>query len=422
MLVALVKVILALSLIAAFRFVLRFKPRFDAFFKGRSDVWLAFMWVSLRLVPFLGLYTILNFKATSDLIGFYNGAVAAEQGLIPYRDFVTVYAPFYSYLTAIPIQFWNDPRAIIILMMVVEGLAVWLTYRLYRLTLTTVLLYLLLPATLLLCVIGGQEDVWMWAFGLLTIPLIQRNRILSAGIVLGLAMVATKALFVLFVPIIFFWVDNKVKLLVGMLLVGGPVLAWLYTVGDWTFLMPIQLTQDPLAPNLRSVLHPILGVLLDRFPLRLFNYMALISVVIISVSTVLRWKKAGLPYPAMLARAWVLVYTLIMFLVPSAYAVYAFGFMLPIVAGGLPIWQRGRPLTVLLLFNLLTTVQPTAWWRLGQRSYFFSDLTSPLFLLEYTMQLGIIGCLLYFVVTIWSTTQPLAQSVAGPGARPRQAY
>ncbi|MBC8153630.1 MAG: hypothetical protein H7Z72_12030 [Bacteroidetes bacterium] len=401
MLILIVKIILSAGLLATFGLVLRFRSRFDAFFVNKGSLWLGLMWVALRLVPFLTLYVLLGFKTTSDLVGFYNGAVAASQGLMPYRDFITVYAPFYSYLTAIPILIWYDARSIVVFMMVIEGLALWGTYRLYRLSLTTVLLYLLLPATLLFCVVGGQEDIWMWGFGLLTIPLVRHQRILAVGVVLGLALVLTKALFVLFVPVIFFWVNKKIHLLAGMVIIGVPVLAWLYGVSEWAFLMPMQLTQDPLAPNLRSVLHPFLGDLIDRLPLRAYNYTALASVMILSTVFVWRWKTAGIAYLSMLARAWVLVYALIMLLVPSAYAVYAFGFMLPLLAGGIPNWQRGRSLAVLVLFNFLAAIQPTTWWRLGRRTYALIDLASPRFLLEYTMQLGITASLIYFIVALW---------------------
>lgn len=412
MLIFFTKVALAAGLLATFGLVLRFRSRFDTFFADKGVGWLGLLWVALRLVPFLIVYLVVGFKATSDLIGFYNGAVSASQGAVPYRDFVSVYAPFFCYITAIPIQLWHDARAIIVFMMVMEGLILWGTYRLYRLSLTTVLLYLLLPATLMFSVLGGQEDVWMWGFALLTVPLLRRNHTLAAGVVLGLALVATKALFVVFVPTIFFWVNRRFRLAIGTLAVGVPVLVWIYSVGEWAFLMPMQLTQDPLAPNIRSVLHPFLGDLLDQLPLKLYNYAALLAICLISTVLMLRWKEAQISYHSMVVRAWVLVYALIMLLVPSAYAVYAFGFMLPLVAGGLSQWQRGRPLAVLLVFNFLAVIQPTAWWRMGARTYVLTDLASPQFLLEYLMQLGIVASLVYFVVALW----PVAVTV--PADRP----
>jgi hypothetical protein len=403
MLVLVVKLTLAALLTLAVGAVVRERERVHAFFVGKRDGWVVLLWVLLRLVPFGLLYGLAGYAATSDLTGFYNGAVAARQGLVPYRDFVTVYAPLYAYLTALPTLLWDDARSIILLMMLVEGLILWGTYRLYRLPLFTVLLYLLLPAALMNCVIGGQEDIWMWGFGLLTVAAMQhRERAFAAGLVLGLALVVTKALFVLLVPVVFFWVSGKVRLVAGMLAVGLPVLAVLFYLGGWSFLMPVQLAQEPLSPNLWSVLHPVLGDFFDKIPPKLFNYAALLGVVGVSTAAVFRWKQRGLSYAAMLLRAWVLVFSLIMLLVPSAYAVYGFAFALPLVAGGLPGYASGRPLFFLLLFNFLSVLQPSAWWRLGQPFYQFSDLTTLSFLLEYAMQVGIVGCLLYFVGWLWS--------------------
>ncbi len=400
-----IKLILALGLTGGVWLTLTFRERIDFFFREKPDAWFLVLWLGLRLLPFLVLYLALGYEATSDLRGFYNGAVAARQGLLPYRDFVTVYAPFYAYLTAIPTLLWDDPRAIIVLMMLVEGLVLWGTYRLYQLSLRTVLTYLLLPAALMNCVIGGQEDVWMWGFGLLSVLTIRRNKIFTTGAVLGLALLVTKALFVLLVPIIFFWVKDKIRLVAGMLVVGLPVLAGLFYLGGWSFLMPVQLAQDPLSPNLWSVLHPLLGSVFDQIPPKLFNYAGLLGTVGVSMAFTFRWKKAGLTFEAILLRAWVLVFGLIMLLVPSAYAVYGFAFMLPLVAGGLPGWDAGKPLAFVLLFNLLSVLQPTAWWRLGQRFYHVSDFTNPAYLLEYAMQVGIVASLLYFVGRLYRMNQ-----------------
>lgn len=400
-----IKLIMALGLTGAVWLTLNFWERVDFFFRGKAEIWILILWLGLRLLPFVALYLVLGYEATSDLRGFYNGAVAARQGLLPYRDFITVYAPFYAYFTALPTLLWDDPRAIILLMMVVEGIVLWGTYRLYRLSLRTVLIYLLMPAALMNCVIGGQEDVWMWGFGLLSVLTLRRGNALATGAALGLALLVTKALFVLLVPVIFFWVKDKIRLVAGMLVVGLPVLAGLFYRGGWSFLMPVQLAQDPLSPNLWSVLHPVFGSYLDQIPPKLFNYTALLGTIGVSTAFTFRWKKAGLTFEAMLSRAWVLVFCLIMLLVPSAYAVYGFAFMLPLVAGGLPGWDVGKPLAFVLLFNLLSVLQPTAWWRLGQRFYVVSDFINPAYLLEYAMQVGIVASLLYFVGQLYRTSR-----------------
>lgn len=405
MTVIVVKLVLTLGLLALFGLAWSRRPVLDAFFANRPAGWLVGGWALLRLLPFGVLYGLLNYAATSDLRGFYNGAVAARQGELVYRDFVSVYAPLYAYLTALPTLLWDDARSLIVLMIGVEGLILWGTYRLYRLTPSTVLLYLLLPASLLFCVVGGQEDIWLWGFGLLTIRALQQRTKseLWMGIALGLGLVITKALFVLFVPLVFWWVRDKVRFVAGMLLVGVPVLAYLFAVSGLAFLMPVQLAQEPLSPNLWSVLHPFVGQWFRQIPPIVLNFTMLAVLLGITSAYALRWRRqyadqsAG--YASMIGRGWVVVFCLIMLLLPSAYAVYAFGWMLPLLT--VPEWQQRRPLLIILLFNALVAVQPSLWWRLGMPYYTLADLENMRYLGEYVLQVGIVGCLLYTLVWLW---------------------
>lgn len=418
MIVIVVKLGLTVGLLALFGLVWIRRPAVDAFLANQPAGWLVGLWALLRLLPFAVLYGLLNYAATSDLRGFYNGAVAARQGELVYRDFISVYAPLYAYITALPTLLWDDARSLIAFMIGVEGLILWATYRLYRLSPSTVLLYLLLPASLLFCVVGGQEDIWMWGFALLTIKAVQERTKpeLWMGVALGLGLVITKALFVLFVPLVFWWVRHKVRLVAGMLLVGLPVLTYLYAVSGLAFLMPVQLAQEPLSPNLWSVLHPFAGGWVRQLPPTVLNFVMLAVLLGITSVYALRWRRqyagAQAGYAAMIARGWVVVFCLIMLLLPSAYAVYAFGWMLPLLT--IPEWRQRRTLRIVLVFNAITAVQPSIWWRLGRPYYTLTDLQHGPYLGEYLLQVSIVGCLVYTLVWLWPrrASRPLPEQLA----------
>jgi hypothetical protein len=91
---------------------------------------------------------------------FYDSAVSASKGGVVYRDFDSAYSPLFPYLTVIPLWFWDSPKSIILEMVGLELLILWGTLRLTRLSVYYALIYLLLPATFILSVLGGQEAYW----------------------------------------------------------------------------------------------------------------------------------------------------------------------------------------------------------------------------------------------------------------------
>lgn len=358
----------------------------------------ALSWVLLRVLPFVVVYLLAGIEPQSDLVGFYNGAAAALQGKLVYRDFISVYAPLYAYLTALPLLVWNHPKALVLFMILIEGLVLWATARRYGWPGRQVLLYLLMPGSLLLSVIGGQEDVWMWGCGLLLLyGAIERRSWLLAGMAVGAAMVITKALFVVVVPALLVLARRPAAFVGGALLLGLPVLAWQFLSSEWAFLMPLQLGREPLSPNLWSVLYPLAGGWLAAVSPSLLNYAGLAGVM--GVSSFWAWRHGRhLPLPQAVAVVWVLAFSLVMLLVRSAYANYIFAFLMPLLAARIINFSSRREVAVLLVFNILCIIQPSLWWRLGQPFYRLTDLARPAFLLEYLLEAGIVAGLLYFIV------------------------
>ena len=99
------------------------------------------------------------------------------------------------------------------------------------------------------------------------------------GVIVALGLIATKAFFVLFVPPIFLKLSNRWNFILGMATLGIPTLAFLYLHGGTAFLMPIQLAQEPMCPNIWSVTYPILGDLIAKFNIRILNWIGLFVII-----------------------------------------------------------------------------------------------------------------------------------------------
>ena len=149
--------------------LIAFRAKIEKHLQNYDDrLVLLLAWVLTRLVPFVLIFVVFNQTPFSDLDGFFGQAREAVQLKLVYRDFYCMYSPFFPYVNALGLWFWLDKKAIILVMILMEGGALWTTNRFYADTISPSerlfrsLLYLLLPGSLVLCVLGGQEDVWMW--------------------------------------------------------------------------------------------------------------------------------------------------------------------------------------------------------------------------------------------------------------------
>lgn len=94
----------------------------------------------------------------------------------------------------------------------------------------------------------------------------------------------------------------------------------------------------------------------------------------------------------------VAIYAAISVLQQNAISNYAYTFMLPLTFCLLDLrrrWQAGG----LLFFNLLAANHPSLWWRLKQPLYANRrELSNPMALAEYTMELLIVGGFVSFTL------------------------
>ncbi len=401
--------------------------------------WLFVFWLGLRLLPFLGVYVVLGYRPHSDVSEYYYPiSLTALTGGVPYRDVYSGYSPLFGYWLAPFLAVWRDPRSIVLAMLLVEGLAVYLTYRYYHTDespgqrLFRCLFYYLLPLPFVLCVLSGQEDVILWLFALLAIPFMPAGDSVPnrpdgsgqpfvAGLILGLGMLTTKAVFVLvLIPVWLLATRNwrfTVRFTAGLLTVGLPVAGIMYWKTGLLFLQQQSSEGDVLkAPNWRSVLNPLLteewrsaGAFWKWGSLGVTGLVLLLGVWLV------RTRYRSPQYRDYIPFIFVLVYSVMTVVQQNAISTYAYLFMLPL-AFTMVDFRRTAQCAWLIGFNVLAAVHPSLWWRLGQPYYDrLSALLKPVALLEYTIEfLLIVGFVYYAVRAIKALRQPTLPAPAEP--------
>ncbi|QIP14331.1 DUF2029 domain-containing protein [Spirosoma aureum] len=396
----------------------------------RAGTWvLDVCWIALRLVPFLATYIVMGYQPQSDVATFYYPiGMSALEGGIPYRDVYSCYSPLFGYWLAPFLSLWSDMRMVVLAMMVVEGLAVRLTFRHYQIQETMGqrlfrgVFYYFLPLPFVMCVFSGQEDVILWLFALLAIPLMQ-SRPFLAGLVLGLGMLATKAVFILLLIPVWLLTLRNAKFAAwftaGLVTVGLPVALFIFWKAGLLFLDQQSHEGDYLkAPNWRSILNPFLSDGL-RSAVGIWKWGGLILTLLIMLQGVWRIHKtrSNWRYQDYLPFIYILTYSAMSVLQQNAISNYAYLFMLPLVFT-ITDFRRLWFCVGLIGFNILAAIHPSLWWRLGMPYYDrLSALAKPTAALEYSIEILIfIGFIYYAIQAMNALRRPKPVAQAEPYA------
>lgn len=360
-----------------------------------SLVWIAGLWVVFRLLPFLVVFIFLGISPTSDVNGFWYMAENAAAGKLVYRDFWSPYSPFYSYLLAIGALAWNNPKVIVLIMLLMEGIAVALSCFFYRPVQAKAtfrfrsLIYFVLPGSLILCVLGAQEDIWIWLF--FTLAVLVRKKtgsVVLYSFVLALGILTTKAIFVLFLLPLFLLEKEKLRFCWPMALSGAVSVAVLYATAGTEFLQPVDEAGTLRAPNIVSVINPWLydSIGMGR---SFWNWAGLLCTLAAGSAAALISRYEDFTISA--SKAFVVMYATLMIVQQSAYSNYIFIFLLPFTLV-LTDFRNRKLVAALLIYNILCTVHPSFWWRSGMPKYYspadiFRNTAS---VADYFMQLSIV--------------------------------
>lgn len=418
---SLIKTIVALGLSGVVMLVWnqqrRLLPVLDA--NERATRWLAF--VALRLVPFAVIYLLLDQEPRSDVQFFYERAVPAKQGQMVYRDFMSYHAPLFTYLTVLPLFIWNNARVLILMMALIEFAIANATFRYLRPTtlnaarpnaLLRFVLYYLLPLPFVAMVLSSEEDIWMWGFGLLTLALptsLSNKRFaFLTGLIWAVGMLTIKFMLIVLLIPLFFLIRERFYYLLGLLVVGIPTLIILYGLMGTAFLMPIQHTSNAMAPNLVSVLRPVLGSLFGQISLTNLNWIGLLGT--LGIGSWVAWKFRDLGYRQAFPLVFCFVFGLFMLLLPSAPGYYLFTQEMALVFVILNTtrthWLRFSVL------NFLLVIQPILMIVYANNTLYtnLSMLANPIYLLDYVIQVIEVVLLAWLVILTFKRLKGLEKS------------
>jgi hypothetical protein len=184
---------------------------------------------------------------------------------LPYRDFPSSYAPLHPYLDGIPVAIWHSPLAIILFAILVESLILPLWLRMGRGFLrefeirTAAILYIASAVSLQFVTIDGQDTVFIAVFLALALLLLSRERDISSGGSVGLAVAAIKFLPLLYAPAFFLAVHRRWRWVAGFLL--PVVVVYGVAIGmHLPILMPLQVEGNMRsAGNLPFLIEAVIG-------------------------------------------------------------------------------------------------------------------------------------------------------------------
>ena len=200
------------GLMAALSFLIarsKLPEKLSGWDERQFDRSLVALYACSRFLIFIAAFFVFHQKPWADLVSFYvPQAHSAMQGLVPYRDFSTSYAPLNPYLDALLLRLHDSPLSILIFQIACDVVSVPFWIRFFRRCLneTTVrkaaLLYLVQPLVIWEICLDGKNQGFISLLLAISFCAIARKEIVS-GISLSLTWILVKILPVIFVPTLF---------------------------------------------------------------------------------------------------------------------------------------------------------------------------------------------------------------------------
>ena len=360
--------------------------------------------ILLRLIPWIGIFLIINEDPRGDIPFFFYKAEAAKKGGFVYRDFWSYHAPLFAYIISLPVWIWHNSRAIVLFMVLIESGILWLTYQTYKIrsakALQLAVIYLMLPAAFMYILVDGQEEVWFWGAALLiwryTIKKTENYEI-GVGLLYALTLLTIKVTFVFLPPALLVVVKRPVKMLLTMAAIGIPAVGFLYwQIGD-LFLMPIQHTEQLMTPNLFSISRPWVEMFfhINEKKSTLINWVGLLFTVF--VPAYMAYKARHRHINEVLPGIFIACFVCMMIFQASAMGAYVIAYLMAVLFEIIDI-RKTKHVAILLALNWLTVVQPFIWVYIKQPAYtslgMFSNMS---YLFEYCLQVLNVLCFFWIL-------------------------
>jgi hypothetical protein len=360
--------------------------------------------VLLRLIPWIGIFLIINEDPRGDIPFFFYKAEAAKKGGFVYRDFWSYHAPLYAYIISLPVWIWHNSRAIVLFMVLMESGILWLTYQTYKKrtsnALQLAMIYYMLPAAFMYILVDGQEEVWFWGAALLIWRFTIKKPVdyeIGVGLLYALALLTIKVTFIFLLPALLVVVKKPVKMLLVMAAVGLPAVGFLYwQIGD-LFLMPIQHTEQLMTPNLFSITRPFVETIIhiNEKKSTLINWFGLLFTVF--VPAYMAFKARHKHINEVLPGIFIACFVCMMIFQASAMGAYVIAYLMAVLFEVIDI-RKSIHVVVLLAVNWLTVVQPFVWVYIKQPAYTSLGMFgNPSFLFEYALQILNVLCFFWIL-------------------------
>ena len=330
--------------------------------------------ILLRVLPFVALYVIYGARPTSDVADyFWPWAQAAAAGQVVYRDFDMHFGPLFPYVLSLALFVWSDPRAIVLLMVIVEVGAIIATSWLMwsegppEKIATAVIAYLLSPAPLIFVIQSGQEDVWLWAVAAVVGVAVLRRRDGLAGAISAIGALATKALlgFGVF-AMLCGSMRPKVFLKVAAAVMAVALPPLVAIGGSKVFTLPLAEARVASPPNVWFTLNALTGGHMD-----LGSRVFLVVSLVVLMSLILLCtdhRAAANAGPRQYCAAWVITYALFMLFSVKSLGNYACIFLLPLTFLGV-LDDDKRLMSLTMALSALVSIQTSLWYRLDRPTY-----------------------------------------------------
>ena len=360
--------------------------------------------ILLRLIPWIGIFLIINEDPRGDIPFFFYKAEAAKKGGFVYRDFWSYHAPLFAYIISLPVWIWHNSRAIVLFMVLIETGILWLTYQTYKVKSTKALqlavIYLMLPAAFMYILVDGQEEVWFWGAALLIWRYTIRkkeNYEIGVGLLYALTLLTIKVTFIFLLPALLVVVKKPVRMLLTMAAIGIPAVGFLYwQIGD-LFLMPIQHTEQLMTPNLFSISRPWVEMIfhINEKKSTLINWIGLLFTVF--VPAYMAYKARHRHINEILPGIFIACFVCMMIFQASAMGAYVISYLMAVLFEIIDI-RKTKHVIILLALNWLTVVQPFIWVYIKQPAYtslgMFSNMS---YLFEYVLQVLNVLCFFWIL-------------------------
>jgi hypothetical protein len=364
--------------------------------------------VASRLAVWFALFVVGGVGAQSDVGVYLNQARWTLEGKQPFADFETAYGPLNGYFMAGFIWLWNN-AAMLVLLAVLFEIGAWFVWnKVLRDLLPDVkakvvaVLYALAPLALLNTAMVGLNHIWLSFFLALGTWWLMRARHVSSGLALGVSIVLVKFLSLLFVPMLGWMSQRKVRWSVGFLV---PVIAgysWLFAQGVNPFGQVAMHAHYNSSGNL-PYLAGVMGIDPSNASVRTFFNLLGVGVLSLGFIWAVWSGRVRSHWQLLLSFPLVLLVTLLVS--KKSFSAYLEIAQLPLLVVFMVLAERSRfAVAVFVTLMVTTSLEPSLWFRWLRNRELVDAMTwvppwemSIFLVVEVLMLL----CYVYLVRQIW---------------------